>query len=343
MNIVHSLFTAALSLAALTSSAQETIHAITVKLPKATRMAKVHTEGVNLRRLPNSTSGKIMVWNSDAGSYDTYTKLFYSDTEASRYRANRNTGAYVDTYHPQSGDFLMVNPNQSEPKNGWYQVMVSAEEYAGNPGRANSKYGWIKADFCKIIDVAESEPQKLANIEIPITFSNPNNPEEEYSSKVSLVKGLQHRTKGQYNNFSYMIAAHWIDAIKIIHAQIEGNFLFYTETYASIEYDPDQSTPIKVEKIEEENEIGDIDETLKITLKGKRSKDTFYTIYDNFAKISDNDFSIIVSTIAPDGKLPTDCVYFFGTDGNTYSFGYNSNTLPNGTYIPCTLPLHTIK
>lgn len=75
-----------------------------VKQPSVKRFVKITSDNVNLRRLPNTNSGKLMSWNSDGGSFETYTKIFFSDTEGSKYRANNMTGAYVDTYHPYNGN-----------------------------------------------------------------------------------------------------------------------------------------------------------------------------------------------------------------------------------------------
>lgn len=156
-----------LSLTALPSVAQS-IQKLTIKVPKATRFLQIKNEGVNLRRLPNTTSGKLMIWNSDDGSYDTYAKLFYSDTEAARFRPNRNTGAYIEAYHPQKGEVMMLNPQKSEAQNGWYQVLATAPEYAGNPGQGNTKLGWIRGDFCKVIDKVEPSDDQLGDLEVLI-------------------------------------------------------------------------------------------------------------------------------------------------------------------------------
>lgn len=58
---------------AFTANAQT----LKVTVPKGSLYFQVMKEGVNMRRQPNAKSGKLMVWNSDAGSEDTYTKLFF--------------------------------------------------------------------------------------------------------------------------------------------------------------------------------------------------------------------------------------------------------------------------
>lgn len=339
---IKSLFLGAtLALTSAAAMAQE-ISVIQVNVPNATRFVKINTEGVNLRRLPNTTSGKIMVWNSDDGSIDTYTKLFYSDTEASRYRANRNTGAYVDTYHPQNGEMLMVNPDQNQPKNGWYQVLAQAEEYAGVSGKGNAKFGWVKGDFCKVIDVAESEPKQLLSLNLPYTFPDPNNPEEEKEISLTLQGNLLKRNRGRFNNFEYMVAVYYYDYAKIIYPQIEGNFMIISETNIPIEYNPGQLAPVLVEKYIEEGMDEDI-EAIKFKVKGNKGKDGLRNLINNLMNLSDDDIQLIVNEVAPDGILPTYQVFFRGTDGNFHGFSYNGNALPRNMCIPSTLPLKTAQ
>lgn len=38
---------------------------VKVKIPISSRFVKVKADGVNVRRLPNATSGKVMAWYSD--------------------------------------------------------------------------------------------------------------------------------------------------------------------------------------------------------------------------------------------------------------------------------------
>ena len=93
---------------------------ISVKVPDFKRFVIVTQDNVNLRRTPSVNGGKLMQWESDDGSFDTYCKIYYADTEASLYRPNSRTGARVSAYHPLKDAVLPVNPNQLEPQNGWY-------------------------------------------------------------------------------------------------------------------------------------------------------------------------------------------------------------------------------
>lgn len=94
------------------------INKLTVKVPDFKRFVIVTQDNVNLRRTPSVNGGKLMRWNSDGGSYDTYCKIFFADTESKLYRPNSMTGAFVETFHPMNGDFLPVNPNSIESQNG---------------------------------------------------------------------------------------------------------------------------------------------------------------------------------------------------------------------------------
>lgn len=129
------------------------ISRVTVKVPDFKRFVVITQDNVNLRRTPSVNGGKLMQWESDEGSFDTYCKIYFADTEASLYRPNSRTGARVSAYHPLKDALLPVNPNQLEPQNGWYQVGVTAQAYAGNPDKANAKLAWVKSDFCKVVDI----------------------------------------------------------------------------------------------------------------------------------------------------------------------------------------------
>ena len=61
---------------------------ISVKVPDFKRFVIVTQDNVNLRRTPSVNGGKLMQWESDDGSFDTYCKIYYADTEASLYRPN---------------------------------------------------------------------------------------------------------------------------------------------------------------------------------------------------------------------------------------------------------------
>lgn len=189
-----------LSLTALPSVAQS-IQKITIKVPKVTRFLQIKNEGVNLRRLPNTTSGKLMIWNSDGGSIDTYSKLFYSDTEATRFRPNRNTGAYIEAYHPQKGEVMILNPQKSEAQNGWYQLQITAPDYAGNPGQANTKLAWVRGDFCKVVDKVEPNDDQLGDLEVLIPACD-----VEGTKQLDFhIKNCSVRNGGAYNNVWYEV------------------------------------------------------------------------------------------------------------------------------------------
>ena len=94
-NLMFSIL-AALFISPLGVSAQS--ENITLTVPDFKGFFIVNGDMVNLRRLPNVNSGKLMEWHSDGGSFDTYAQLFYADTEAAKYRPNASTGAYIEPY-----------------------------------------------------------------------------------------------------------------------------------------------------------------------------------------------------------------------------------------------------
>lgn len=327
----------ALSMTALPTLAQS-IQQLTVKVPKATRFAQIKNEGVNLRRMPNTTSGKVMAWNSDAGSYDTYVKLFYSDTEAARFRPNRNTGAYVEPFHPQKGEIMIVNPQKGNAENGWYQVLAIAPEYAGNPEQANSKLAWVKGDFCKVIDKVKANNDQLGNLEVLI----PATIDEEEKLLDFHIKNGSVRNGGAYNNVWYEINALNEDEIVFVQFVYVADFLFVADTRIPIEYEAEQNENVRLEKVVEEADMSDADdyECIKASVKMPRSTNAFQAVERYIASCPDQVFEQIVSILAPNGVMPTNQVYFLGNDGRSYNFNYKSNVASPIAYDTYSVPLH---
>ncbi len=326
-----------LSLTALPSVAQS-IQKLTIKVPKVTRFLQIKNEGVNLRRLPNTTSGKLMIWNSDGGSIDTYAKLFYSDTEATRFRPNRNTGAYIEAYHPQKGEVMMLNPQKSEAQNGWYQVLATAPGYAGNPGQGNTKLGWIRGDFCKVINKVEPSDDQLGDLEVLIsTYSDEEDKPLDFHIKNGSV-----RNGGAYNNVWYEVKSLNEDEIYFVQFVYVADFLYVASTRIPIEYDAEQNERICFKTVIEEDDMGDAEdyEYLKAFVKMPRSMNSFQAVVNYINTCPDKVFGQIISTLAPNGVMPTDQVYFMGNDGRSYKINFDSNTASSIAYDTYYYPLH---
>lgn len=326
-----------LSLTALPSVAQS-IQKLTIKVPKVTRFLQIKSEGVNLRRLPNTTSGKLMIWNSDDGSYDTYSKLFYSDTEAARFRPNRNTGAYIEAYHPQKGEVMILNPQKSEAQNGWYQLQITAPEYAGNPGQANTKLAWVRGDFCKVVDKVEPNDDQLGDLEVLIPVSD-----VEGTKQLDFhIKNGSVRNGGAYNNVWYEVNSLNEDEIYFVQFVYVADFLYVASTRIPIEYDAEQNEKICFKTVIEEDDMGDAEdyEYLKAFVKMPRGMNSFQAVVNYINTCPDEVFGQIISTLAPNGEMPTDQVYFIGNDGRSYKVDFESNVASSIAYDTYYYPLH---
>ncbi len=327
----------ALSLTALPSVAQS-IQKLTIKVPKVTRFLQIKNEGVNLRRLPNTTSGKLMIWNSDDGSYDTYAKLFYSDTEATRFRPNRNTGAYIEAYHPQKGEVMILNPQKSEAQNGWYQLQITAPEYAGNPGQANTKLAWVRGNFCKVVDKVEPNDDQLGDLEVLIPACD-----VEGTKQLDFhIKNGSVRNGGAYNNVWYEVKSLNEDEIYFVQFVYVADFLYVASTRIPIEYDAEQNEKVCLKTVVEENDMGDAEdyEYLKAFVKMPRSMNSFQTVVNYINTCPDEVFGQIISTLTPDGVMPADQVYFIGNDGRNYKVDFESNVASSIAYDTYYYPLH---
>lgn len=52
------------------------INKLTVKVPDFKRFVVITQDKVNVRRTPSVNGGRLMQWESDGGSFDTYCKIF---------------------------------------------------------------------------------------------------------------------------------------------------------------------------------------------------------------------------------------------------------------------------
>lgn len=295
---------------------------ISVKVPDFKRFVIVTQDNVNLRRTPSVNGGKLMCWNSDGGSIDTYCKIFFADTESKLYRSNSMTGAYVETFHPMNGDFLPVNPNNIESQNGWYQVGVIANSYGGNPGHANAKLAWIKGDFCKVVDVDMNA--KSSQIAFPRNFSYDDEREEEVKGPLVTIREGLRRKSGLYTNLTFFVTASPDGNSILVAAPIlSSHFVFIARTSIDVQYDSEQKSAVVLHEVEEENEIGDVDTFLRLTTNTETQKSKAAVNY--ILAASDLVFGKLVKFLFPENKIPTDEVYFIDTEGKCQSFGYDPN------------------
>lgn len=300
-----------------------------VKQPSVKKFVNITADGVNLRRLPDATSGKLMNWYSDGGSIDTYNKIFFSDTEGSRYRANNNTGAFTDVFHPMKGNFYMVSDKQTEPKNGWYQIFVTSESYAGNPDNSNSKFAWVKSTFCQVYDVNENDNDVL-HMKIPsYIMYNPETGENEEGKGIGYVETLSRNT-GKYAKVHIRTEfSKDMNAMQVTLMQRVNGFIYVSRCMVEIEYGVSQSSKValKVETVESDMEDADDAIILKASLKGRKTTLTAVELSQYLMTCSDDEFAKVMDILAPNGNLPTDEVYFCDKTGKSHLFGYDATAL----------------
>lgn len=298
---------------------------IKVKVPVSTRFVEVTAEGVNVRRLPNTTSGKIMTWNSDAGSIDTYTKIFYSDTESGKYRPNNNTGAYIDAFHPTQGNMLIMASANPTPVNGWCNVIVNSEEYAGNSGNGNAKLGWIKSDFCgKPIEMVRDGSGD--NLSYPITVTwNGEKDRYEYGKDIKPNEGGFQRGTGKYSKLRLHISGNEQDKLLAISTavSIDG---FTLVARCNLEIIQDEGMTSKFALEEMENDMGDFG---SLAIKLKSGQDMVKNAVFNLIKSPDSVFQLLVDNLFPGGKFPTNEVYIKTKSGEKKQISFGSYDVAN--------------
>lgn len=293
---------------------------ISVKVPDFKRFVIVTQDNVNLRRTPSVNGGKLMQWNSDGGSYDTYSKIYFADIEARLYRPNSMTGAFVETFHPMNGYYLPVNPNKLEAQNGWYQVGVTSTTYGGNPGHANAKMAWIKGDFCKVVDIDMNA--KPSQITFPRYCYYDDVSEENVNGPLTTVREGLRRKSGLYSNLTFFVTASPDgNSVSVTAPIMSSHFVFIARAVIEVQYDSEQKSAVVLHEVEEENEMGDVDTFLRLTTNTEAQKSKAAVNY--ILAASDQVFGKLVKFLFPENKIPTDEVYFMDTEGKCQSFGYD--------------------
>lgn len=293
---------------------------ISVKVPDFKRFVIVTQDNVNLRRTPSVNGGKLMQWNSDGGSYDTYSKIYFADIEARLYRPNSMTGAFVETFHPMNGYYLPVNPNKLEAQNGWYQVGVTSTTYGGNPGHANAKMAWIKGDFCKVVDIdMNAKPSQ-------ITFPRYNYfdvvSEENIDGPLTTIREGLRRKSGLYSNLTFFVTASPDgNSVSVTAPIMSSHFVFIARAVIEVQYDSEQKSAVVLH--EDEDEMGEGNISLRLTTNTEAQKSKAAVNY--ILAASDQVFGKLVNILFPENKIPTDEVYFMDTEGKCQSFGYDPN------------------
>ena len=288
-------------------------HAVTVKMPAFKRFVKLTAENVNFRRLPNVNSGKIMAWNSDGGSADTYTMLYYSDTEKNKYKVGGLSGAYNSAYSSFKGATYPV----SDFQNGWYCVEVAGDK--------NAKNAWVKGSFCQELSVKEGG---ASSVTIPSYFYwNPQQYMSFPGTRVSLNQ-MVHRNGGIYKNLRFITGVSSKDGkISIAFPMIVGDFCVVVRQEVFITYKANCKTPNLT--IYEMEGMDELLQELHFNVPNVTAQKAYELFFKYLGSCTDSDFGKIVKIAFPeDGYLPRDVdeVYFLGTDGKSYDISYAYKT-----------------
>ena len=316
-NLMFSIL-AALFISPLGVSAQS--ENITLTVPDFKGFFIVNGDMVNLRRLPNVNSGKLMEWHSDGGSFDTYAQLFYADTEAAKYRPNASTGAYIEPYQAFNDNYLPLNPEQTEPQNGWYNVIAMATHFQDSPGKANSKPAWIKGTLGYIADVTTDG--RIRNISIPI---NPNLDDQSAKEcgKLRRASTGMRRQSGDYKDLGMFcdIDNNWASVCFPIFA---GNFLYVAGMQMEIKVDRTQQQPVFIEtRTVRENDM----QYQEATITVNNPNGIEQAIANHLQTCSDEEFSKITKWVFENDKVPTNNVFFISSDGMKHMMNYEADEL----------------
>lgn len=316
-NLMFSIL-AALFISPLGASAQS--EKITLTVPDFKSFFIVDGDMVNLRRLPNVNSGKLMEWYSDGGSFDTYAQIFYADTEAANYRPNARTGAYIEPYQAFNDQYLPLNPKQTEPQNGWYNVIATATSFRDSPGKANSKPAWIKGTLGYVADVTTDG--RIRNIRISINPNLDDQSAEECGKLRQASKGMR-RLSGDYKDLGIFcdVDNNWASVCFPIFA---GNFLYVAGMQLEIKVDRTQQQPVFIEtRTIRENDM----QYQEATITVNNPNGIEQAIANHLMNCSDEEFSKITKWVFINDKVPTNNVFFISSDGRKHMMNYEADEL----------------
>lgn len=308
----------------VTASAQS----FKLHVPQISQFVKVKTDGATLYRQPSLNSGKLMEWNSDAGSYDTKTALFFSDTESNKYPIDPLSGSFTDKCSPYKDDILPVVPptgNESHP--GWYRVFIS--------GRGiNTKIAWIKSTVCQKITVKDIDAKTIS---YPgYVYLNPRSEVYEMLfGKLVDMSTASRRTTGKYTSLCFHVVYNQQDKDYDITFPIAcGKFLLVARCKPVIKRSA-VAKSMSLKKVVEENEMGDDDEYIQLTVpKAKTLNEAAIKQY--LLKCPDTVFATLIKNTFRKDSNP---VYYKNEAGQTLEYDmYCEKAIDGVKSITVTIP-----
>lgn len=283
----------------------------TVKLADYAAFAQLNTEDINFRRLPSATSGKLMQWFSDGGSFDTEEVYFFSDENRGRYRANANTGAFVQPLHMSVGTILPVQGTSGE----WYKLDMSCFDI-----KSKSQSAYVMQKFCKSVTRAAITDKSICPVEAGYGASG--------ESAGTITRKVFTRENSQFSDLP-MTAVHDITrysedgaaATLSIPFFIDDKYVYVVGIYLPITFDSNASSAT-IEWEEENDEMnGNPYFALQMTMKPYAENKLDNVLNFFFKHISDADFENFLDHALTDQLLANGSTYIKGTDGKYYQVG----------------------
>lgn len=282
---------------------------LSVKMIDCKRFVELTSDNVNFRRLPNAQSGKLMEWNSDGGSFETYTILFFSDTERGKYRVGGLAGAFNSQYLTRKGYIYPV----LESRNGWYCVEVQ--------GQKNTKKAWVNGNYCKEIIVSSRNSSKMV---APIySYYDEATQENKNSPSLPILDIFPFKaTKYQKIPMTYEFNPHDNCMCLLYHFFI-GDFCVLSRQRIFV--DTNKKEQFELWEVKEESEMGDDYVSLMFSMRSGLSTLVKTRVFKQCFQTWGNDkVGLIVRNAFPEnGKVSSGEVCFIGEDGKQYYYSFD--------------------
>lgn len=215
-----------------------------IKVPNVTQFAKITSESAVLYRLPSLNSGRLMEWNSDGGSIDTYSMLMYEDTEKGKYPIGGLEGSYANPFTPHRNDIFPI----IEKKDGWYCVEVS------NDNVKNVKKAWIKNTYCRVSSMKETD---ATTIQFPAYTIYDDNTDTNKPGKLINAATGKKRGTGKYASLIFNVTYRPSESNFVINFIVPmDNKVLVAETYAEYK----KSTAVKTVSMKKVSVQSDMDD-----------------------------------------------------------------------------------
>jgi len=309
--ITYSMKTLLILLGAIFASvAVDAQNDMSVSIPNYKEFALINADGVNLRKAPNVSSPKMMVWNSDGGSYDTVTEYYFMGENPARHRANSRTGAWVEAVHPDKGDVLPVIGESGD----WYKVVVPLEASVGNSPKPKAAY--IMKRF--------ATKHTAASLDAPFVFV--------YEGREKRLVPLSYRNNGAYTKVPFAVTESDYSGVRMEFPVMAGDcFVCSQEVNLKVEASSDGRCRLTFTKEQDEDVMtGEIATWTQANLHMPRvsENDMESGVTAALKKLTDSDFCKLVNFACEkvggiSGKLDNGVIFQL----DNRSTPYMSNTI----------------